>query len=69
MATRSKKVSEGLESIEEKINAMVAEKMEAMEERFMGLLSKVIETKTVEVAKEKGLAKDHTTLKFILGFR
>jgi hypothetical protein len=40
---------------------MMAEKMEAMEERFMGLLSKVLETKTVEVAKEKGLAKDHAT--------
>ena len=32
-----------------------------MQVRFMGLLNKLIETKTVEVAKEKGLAKDHAT--------
>ena len=40
MTTRSKKVSEELESIEEKVNAMMTAKMEAMEERIMGLLSK-----------------------------
>jgi len=43
---------------------MVAERMEAMEERIMGMLSKAMKVKTVveeEVAEKKGLTKDHAT--------
>ena len=44
---------------------MVAERMEAMEERIMGMLSKAMKVKTVveeEVAEKKRLTKDHATI-------